>query len=189
MGRYHRIFIHDTDAYIQRPGGAFRVDRNRKACIHIQVIDGIRVICFHFRVFGKISRCVGYHGNRGAFHPVSVHIIAGFKRYLFTACDNAGQVKARHGLPCVSSHSEIAGINGIFLITGVAYFVLFLIIVPFGGRCRNSSCCYPAYLVGSAGKAGSNPGLLPDSHGCRAAELSHIGVIRRMDGHIAAGVR
>ena len=189
VGGHGGMFLHQAHAHIQGTGPAVRAGRNSQARVHVQVVDPVLVAGLHFRISGVIHGSVGHRGKGGTFHPVDVHVIAGLKGEFLTAGNSPGHVKGRHGLLGICSHVEILGVNGIFLFTGIDAFVVFLGIVPLGRRRGDTRRRYPAHLVDRAGKACRDAYVFPDAHGGCAAEFRYVGVIRRMDIHVAAGRR
>ena len=143
---------------------------------------------FYLRILRVIYSSVGHRGKGGAVHPVDIYVVAGGNGSRSAARYGAGHVKGGHGLFGICGHIKFFSVNGIFIFTGITAFVVFPCIVPFGRRRGNTGRRYPAHLVDSTGKASCDTCVAADTHGCRAAEFRHVGVIRRMDGHIAAFV-
>ena len=188
IGGHGRILIHYAYAYIQGSGNpCFRINGNRNPCIHVQVIDRILMRGFYLRVVCIINSSVGHHSNGRTQQLVGIHIVTGLERNILAARYRAGHVKRGHGLLCVRSHSEVIGIDGIFCFAGIRSF--FLRSVPFSSRRGYPRRRHPVNLVGRTGKAGRNTCFRPDSYGSRAAEFRHVGIIRRIHVHVAAGLR
>ena len=181
ISQHYGIFIHHTDTHIQGTSYAVCAGSNGQACIHVHVIDSIFVAGLNLYVFCIIYRRIGHRGDSRTVHLVCVDIIASLESSHRTTCHCAGHVEGRHSLLRVRSNIEVFGIDIIFCFFSCSNILLAF--RRFGGHaCR----CDTRNLVGSAGKARRAGQFLPNSHRSRAAELRHVGVIRRMDVHIAA---